>query len=593
MKGGVTSGIVYPAAICEIAKTFSYKNIGGTSAGAIAAALTAAAQRQRLLGSERGFDVLAAVPEELKENNLLLRLFRPNRAVRALFETIAAMVGRKTVVEKLFAGISAYPVASLFGALPAIVLLLDARNRLLAFPFAALLLVAGMTFAAAVAFGSDFLNKTKGNDFGLVTGISDDDPTAPALTTWLEQKLREASGIEKPDVPLTFAMLWDHRCSGPSGLRDRPEEHDVNLEMIATNLTYGRPVKYPFDTSSLFFQEDEMRRYFPAHVVNWMKKHQRGPEPLEAPRLEAYAKDRVYPMPPIGDVPVIVATRMSLSFPILFSAVPLRCADFGLKSNHVHAGVPHVLEPCWFSDGGLSSNFPISLFDSPLPRWPTFAINLGAFSEDHPESESEDRNVYMPKRTTDGRLPAFQRFSDLPGFLATIFTTMQNWSDNAQMTLPGYRDRIVTVLLSASEGGLNLDMPPELLDRLRARGVAAGALLAQSYADATPRPPVHATGWASHRWLRLRSLMGSLRVYLTSLHDGYADSSASTYDEMIESHVAVTPYPVSPETGAQARPLLGASSDLGARYAAAPGLMDELPSPPPDLVLRPNLSHLS
>lgn len=38
MKGGITSGIVYPLAIAEIAKAFRLRSIGGTSAGAIAAA---------------------------------------------------------------------------------------------------------------------------------------------------------------------------------------------------------------------------------------------------------------------------------------------------------------------------------------------------------------------------------------------------------------------------------------------------------------------------------------------------------------------------------------------------------------------------
>jgi len=32
MKGGITSGIVYPAAVVEIAKDFVFKNVGGTSA---------------------------------------------------------------------------------------------------------------------------------------------------------------------------------------------------------------------------------------------------------------------------------------------------------------------------------------------------------------------------------------------------------------------------------------------------------------------------------------------------------------------------------------------------------------------------------
>nr|WDS96478.1 hypothetical protein VW1_00050 [Enterobacter sp.] len=34
MKGGITSGVVYPLAIVEIAKAFRLRSIGGTSAGA-------------------------------------------------------------------------------------------------------------------------------------------------------------------------------------------------------------------------------------------------------------------------------------------------------------------------------------------------------------------------------------------------------------------------------------------------------------------------------------------------------------------------------------------------------------------------------
>jgi Patatin-like phospholipase len=44
MKGGITSGVVYPKAISELARVYSFKNIGGASAGAIAAAAAAAAE---------------------------------------------------------------------------------------------------------------------------------------------------------------------------------------------------------------------------------------------------------------------------------------------------------------------------------------------------------------------------------------------------------------------------------------------------------------------------------------------------------------------------------------------------------------------
>ena len=47
MEGGTTSGVVYPLAACELATNFRFRNVGGASAGAIAAALTAAAELGR------------------------------------------------------------------------------------------------------------------------------------------------------------------------------------------------------------------------------------------------------------------------------------------------------------------------------------------------------------------------------------------------------------------------------------------------------------------------------------------------------------------------------------------------------------------
>ena len=47
MQGGTTSGVVYPLAVCDLATAFRFRNVGGASAGAIAAALTAAAELGR------------------------------------------------------------------------------------------------------------------------------------------------------------------------------------------------------------------------------------------------------------------------------------------------------------------------------------------------------------------------------------------------------------------------------------------------------------------------------------------------------------------------------------------------------------------
>jgi|CXWL01.1.fsa_nt_gi predicted acylesterase/phospholipase RssA len=55
LKGGLTSGILYPPAICRIAERFHLVGVGGTSAGAIAGCLAAAAEyRRRTTGGDDG-----------------------------------------------------------------------------------------------------------------------------------------------------------------------------------------------------------------------------------------------------------------------------------------------------------------------------------------------------------------------------------------------------------------------------------------------------------------------------------------------------------------------------------------------------------
>ena len=68
MKGGVTDGVVYPWAVMELAQHYRFQSIGGTSVGAVAAALTAASEYSRRYGSVNGFNkVLREVPLGLAE----------------------------------------------------------------------------------------------------------------------------------------------------------------------------------------------------------------------------------------------------------------------------------------------------------------------------------------------------------------------------------------------------------------------------------------------------------------------------------------------------------------------------------------------
>jgi hypothetical protein len=75
MKGGITSGVVYPTAICELATQYQFRNIGGASAGAIAAARLP----RRIWQAERRcrqLHQLGKLPEEFGSPGFLPRYSR-------------------------------------------------------------------------------------------------------------------------------------------------------------------------------------------------------------------------------------------------------------------------------------------------------------------------------------------------------------------------------------------------------------------------------------------------------------------------------------------------------------------------------------
>ena len=130
MKGGITSGVVYPLAVCRLATTHHLRQIGGTSAGAIAAATAAAAEYGREAG---GFVKLAALPRWLAEpaspaarGSNLRSLFQPAPATRKPFSVATALVERGAKPAKIarLAGraLAAYPLAGVAGASPGLVL---------------------------------------------------------------------------------------------------------------------------------------------------------------------------------------------------------------------------------------------------------------------------------------------------------------------------------------------------------------------------------------------------------------------------------------------------------------------------------------
>ena len=98
MKGGITSGVVYPLAAVELSRHYTFKNVGGTSAGAIAAAAVAAAEHGRSNGKGAGFERLEELPDWFGEE--LTSVFQPSATTKPLFDIVLAATGGRTKRDK-------------------------------------------------------------------------------------------------------------------------------------------------------------------------------------------------------------------------------------------------------------------------------------------------------------------------------------------------------------------------------------------------------------------------------------------------------------------------------------------------------------
>src|SRR3954451_2584417 len=92
MKGGITSGVVYPKAATVLAPRYKFRKIGGRSAGAIAAAVVAAAEYNRAGHAGGGFGKVEELPGVLGADGFMLELFRPDEKTRPLFEALTGFM---------------------------------------------------------------------------------------------------------------------------------------------------------------------------------------------------------------------------------------------------------------------------------------------------------------------------------------------------------------------------------------------------------------------------------------------------------------------------------------------------------------------
>jgi len=538
MKGGITSGIVYPLAITEIAKAFRLRSIGGTSAGAIAAAAAAAAEagRQRFNSGEiatdpDGFGKLAQLPDHLcavaasGRGTKLLALFKPKAALRPFFDALTGALSAQGFGGKLQSAIGTlvahYWVAAAIGVVLGTLPLWFIRPGWSTLPASvwilglAILLAVGLVLLQTLR---TLVAELPDNGFGICSGIADADDTAPeeALTTWLARYFDELAGQAQACPgqmkPLTFGDL---------------KAHGVDLQVMTTCLTMGRPFRLPLrdddhvrENNQFQFRKTEFDRLFPPYVVQWMVAN---PRPFNRSAEDKgrfsdmdFTGYQCLPLP--DDFPVVVAVRMSLSFPLLLSAIPLHAVDF--RKPPFKGEQP---ERCWFTDGGVGSNFPIHFFDAPLPTRPTFGLDLG-LAEDaaaprvvFPETNGGARLVYW-RRFANG-----DGFSSITGFLSTVVNVAKDWNHEALSHLPGFRDRIGLIRLTKEEGGLNLTMPPERIQRLTEYGREAGQQFVRRFgAPAKWAPGMQASkmNWDNHQRIRLRLVLASVGEMVANIQSG-------------------------------------------------------------------------
>jgi predicted acylesterase/phospholipase RssA len=570
MKGGVTSGIVYPPVVRKLAKKYRFRNVGGTSAGAIAAAVTAAAEYGRETG---GFTKLKALSDRLGEENFLRNLFQPSKETQPLMDTLYAIfIDRKkqgkaeektdkkkspldkflnffqfaqflskTLREKhqqvfakgsrrgFVAGLILALLLSGFSFLVFFVVAQLTGGSLSGWSFAALLLLLSVPFAwigrwlgglgVAVYDLYDILTKkVPENFFGMCSGRKDNPASggSEVLTDWLTANINDLAGRDKDGRPLTFGDL---------------KKKGIQLKMVTSNLSHNQPYPLPFDNHLFIFNGEEFSKLFPHKVVEYMTHHAYPSKSLLLP--QGY-----YFLPEADNLPVTVAMRMSLSFPILISAVPLYTinqAAFRRRNGKEKLELTKEdLQLNWFSDGGISSNFPIQFFDSWLPSRPTFGIKLAslppeAFNknktqvnadavsvvtapenlQEKPDTANVDqdtlcKSVYIPKANH----PPAQEWVAIPrlgSFIRAIWSTAQNYRDNTQSILPSYRERVVQVRLSDEEGGLNLSMDNDTIKRVVKKGDIAGQKILDYF------------NFDHHQWVRFQVLMGLLERELTKM----------------------------------------------------------------------------
>ncbi len=299
MRGGIAAALTYPLAACSLAEHYVFRRIGGSSAAALSAAATAAAELGRTSGTptepviwpsvEPGYAGLAqmigwltgqdgarpgAVGKELTaplphwpERQRLARMFRPAPATRPLYRTLVATWRSRErtglrrrwlpVLASLFAapsrGVRTALLMLWLGALLGWLGVTAMLNRLelplvaltsamLAITFA--VAAAAVTALAYLAAVRDLLGeRSEVENFGLIPGV--DLPDMRPETRGLASRLDRWAGLPGPgdtEALITWAgMRIDDLAGVPRGADpNAATEHDARRALTFGELWLGR-----------------------------------------------------------------------------------------------------------------------------------------------------------------------------------------------------------------------------------------------------------------------------------------------------------------------------------------------------------------
>jgi hypothetical protein len=618
MKGGVTSGLVYPGAIAALANQYRLRNIGGTSAGAIAAVAAAAMEYGLQTGNPVDPRITLA---NLPRNVLAQRTDQGSTRLDAMF---SGDVGTSAILDAVKATLSGNPGKLLGLALPVFYgsRLFKALIQMIMVSVLQALACGGLAgwavhvrptnpvFDAAVvmtifmaslvgALGLNFqafryrppvaledvdplFRPIIDNGLGLSTGKTDlqqtiNQQSIPALIPWLHQTIQSLAGLpdDTADDVLTFGKLWNLGTHPePSSLDPR----EIDLVLVCSDLNRLQSASFPFlpDNQRLFYDPAAWERLFPKPVMDalatksWaVRDHNAMPDNLgygcgdlcEALHDHGDLSQRLQLMPKGRDIPILVAARASMGFPGLFTPVPmwlLRWEGEPKTPNQRRA----LLSRVYLSDGGLTSNFPIHLFDAVVPSRPTFAINLLYPGDDLSIEEFQRK----PSTNSDAAPPApvnvrtvggtsepvamavwddlmmpfdnkdqvkFYKgpasggaLSQLLGLMVRVAETSRTWGDVHLFNQTGTRDRTLHIRLTGEEGGFNFNMSPETIASIDWKGTQAGTVLACRFLKLGATDPLQdyqtpKLGWLNHRTVRINGMLAAHDLLAARFHNGW------------------------------------------------------------------------